>query len=292
MPAAALTFRQLDPPAVLKAETAAKPEEWERRLENLRNSTVAELQEENAHWLREPMSLDTAVAMVWAINLEFTRRGVAPRWRNALEFLHVRPWEMASPVPPTIPPVGRPLGNGMRLKLLLRWTDLEWLRAELGPEHQATFRPWRSLFHAPAFGGAYRVFKQINRVRSNRGQPEIPQAWRVINALNVPSLHRRALTGLIDRDAGERATNAEKRVRKRYRPALEELMKRKRYPLTQDQVDRRVQQCLAIDLADGRITDAAKVLGWMTGKPVTRQSMHEAKLKIVEQCGFNTKVWR
>lgn len=123
-------------------------------------------------------------------------------------------------------------------------------------------------------------------------QPEIQQAWRVIDALNVPKLHRRALTGLIDRDAGDRVTNAEKRVRERYRPALEALMKRTRYPLTQDQVDRRVQQCLAIDLADGSVTDAAKVLGWMTGEPVTRQSMHEAKRKIVAQCGFHTKVWR
>lgn len=83
----------------------------------------------------------------------------------------------------------------------------------------------------------------------------------------------------------------EKRLKTTYRPALEELMTRGRYALTQEAVERRLLYCEAIELAQGRPTDAATYFGWMTGEKVSRQTMHEMRDKLREQCGFKTRAW-
>lgn len=244
------------------------------------------LREENAHWFAEPLGFQKAVVTIWLINLEFTRRGIAPRWRGIPEF-------MARGAPPpysqhsTSP---RLIGAGLRGTVLKRWIDLEWLRSSLGPFHTTKHKTWNSVF-ADDWKTAVKGFERVNSISSIGGVPRLQTSYKVIFGLSVPKLHRIALMGMIDRDSGERVKNILKRVDERIRPKMESLMARTRHPLRPVEVERRLVICKAIELAQGSPTDAALVFRWITGEAISRQSIHEQKAKIASQCSLSTTNW-
>ncbi|MEB0060338.1 MULTISPECIES: hypothetical protein [unclassified Variovorax] len=283
-----MLLREFNPIKILAKVSVGQAEKWQRLDLLLRRQTAQQLRARNAHWHEQPTGLDKAIAVLWVINEEFTRRGIAPGWRQAPQFVK------ALPPPPRAPHsdgTPGPLGETLRRKLLLRWIDLAWLRHELGPAHQTKKVAWRGVFLAND-DQAWAAFARVNAVQSAGGGKVSTQTpWQTLAWLNVSKFDKLALEGLIDRDAGALRQSARNRVEAKYEPAVEGLKDRK-FPLTQEQVAQRLIYCEALDLARGSPTDAARAVRWMTGETITRQSMHQMKLKLTEQCGFRTLAWR
>jgi hypothetical protein len=279
-------FEQFSPEKIYRELAGAHPATWERLQRELSAYDAETLRERNAHWFAEPFGLKNAVATVWLINREFTRRGIAPRWRRIPEFLSGR----GPPPSKGTAPGGRPIGEKLRGTVLKRWIDLEWLRAVLGPRHVTYFKTWQPAFDED-WDRAVKGFARVNAITSVANTPRVRPAYKVAFGLAIPALEKKTLMGLIDRDAGELVTNALKRVRVTIRPRMEALMQRPRFPLTREEVERRLTICEAIELAGGSPSDAAALLGWMTGEAISRQSLHEMKTKVAVQCNLRTRAW-
>lgn len=284
-------YEQFDPLAIATAYAEKNPEDAATFARVLASDSLHELRAKNSYWFQEPMSLGKAVARIWSINVEITRRGVAPRWRGAPLYT----FDRVSALPPglpTAPGKRTPLSESQRQHLIRRWIDMEWLRSELGAAHMPTNEHWHGLFTAPTIDDAARTMRRICYVHSTgNGKSGMWPAWRTALFLAIPRLHKRALLALIDHDAGQAMFTLQKRLDTRYRPRLEALMRRPRYKLTRAQVEHRMLQCAAIDLARGSPTNAALAMRWMTGEQVSRQSMLEARRKIAAQLELTQTAW-
>ena len=242
----------------------------------------------NAYWFSQPMAFELTAPTLWLINQELTSRGVAPQWRGVPRFVRKA---TLSPPPPNSTSLKR-LGDVATKNLMKRWVDLEWLRIKLGPLHVTKFKIWKDAF-ATDLDRAVPAFSRVNAILSHGGGKwGTRPAHTVVDRLNVPKIVRLGLTGLIDRDSGELVRNMEKRVTVRIRPRLEALLTRTAYPLTKEEIERRLLYCQAIELAAGSPTDGVTIFRWMTGESITRQSVHEMRCKISEQCKLATRAWR
>lgn len=254
---------------------------------DVESATIAELRTMNVSTFYGPTGWANTVARLWLINTKLTALGIAPAWRDIPAFVRSNP-------PPPTPPGAvrvRPLGDSLRRSLLRRWIDLEWLRALLGPKHVPRFAKWGDAFSADQ-AKAERTWARINGVSSSGGGKfgaETP--YKVVHGLDLAQRDLFGLVGLINRDAGELLKNARKRVERSIRPTMELLMARASRPLSRAEVERRLVGCEALEIAKGRPAEAATVFGWMTGEPITRQSMHAMRDKVAEQCGLRTRAW-
>lgn len=281
-------FRVFNPHDQLKLQTEARHPRWLELSEGIGLKSLDELRGLNAYWFREAMAFDLTAPMLWQINREITRRGVAPMWRGVPRFVQ----DAIAPPPNPMSKGPRSLGEVARKNLMKRWIDMEWLRTVLGPSHVTKHKSWQIAFDSD-FELAIPGFCKVNAVWSHGGgKVGTRPAHEVVDRLSVPKLHLLGLTGLINRDAGELVGSMEERLKTKYRPLLEAQMDRSTYPITKAECDRRLLYCQAIDLAVGRPTDAVRIFQWMSGMSVTRQSMHEMKSKIAVQCKLTTRAWR
>ena len=278
----------MNPPSTLRVLEGQRSAYLESLRSQLTAATVEDLVRLNAHWFLHPTGMPEAVAMLWLINTKLTVMGVAPAWRRIPAYIKVTP-------PPPLP-FGdialRMLGDSTRRSLIRRWVDLEWLRSVLGGSHVPRRPFWKGAFSTND-EEAERAWARINAVQSSGGGkfgPETP--YKVIHGLSIPKLTRFGLAGLIDRDAGELLTNARKRVAERIRPKMMALATRAQHPLSTAEIEQRLIACEAIEVAQGSPSDAATIFGWMTGKKITRQSMHAMRERIADQCKLSTRAWR
>ncbi|NVO06676.1 MAG: hypothetical protein HXX19_12435 [Rhodoferax sp.] len=283
-----MTFQTFNPHADVKHQSENGHPRWLEISKSLDEKSLEQLRELNARWFDGVMGFEQTAPMLWLVNQEFTRRGVAPMWRGVPRFVRVA---YAAPANP-MSNVPRRLGEIAKKNLMKRWVDLEWLRVQLGSSHVSKFRGWQDAF-ADDIEIAVLAFTKVNAIWSHGGgKLGTKPAHDVVDRLSVPKIHRLGLTGLIDRDAGELVRNMEKRLRATYRPLLEAQIDRPIFPLTKADVERRLLYCQAIDLAVGSPTNAAKIFQWMTGESVSKQTMHEMRCKIADQCDLKTRAWR
>ncbi|MDP3699316.1 MAG: hypothetical protein Q8R72_00255 [Hylemonella sp.] len=292
-----MIFQIFNPYQAFRVQNSKMQPRWRELSEGWPAMDLDQLRGQNAHWFKQPMAFELTAPALWAINQEFTRRGVAPMWRG------VSPFAKIAPLPPAnMASVGpRKIGEEATRTLMKRWIDLEWLRALLGDTHTVRKTAWRGVFNSN-IEIAVTGFLRVNSIQSH-GSAEgggssfggvkygFESAYKVLYFLDIPVLAQMGLTGLISRDAGSLVRNAQKRVKVRIRPRLEELMKRPKFPLTRDEVEGRLTYCEAIELAVGSPTAAVTVYKWITGSTVTKQSMSEMKRKIADQCGLITRAW-
>lgn len=283
-----MSFQKFDPHSLAREQDKASSPRWIELSQSWKNKTLEELRDANAHWFSQPMAFELTAPILWLINQEFTTRGVAPQWRGVPRFVN----KATSPAPSPNSTSLKKLGDVATKNLMKRWIDLEWLRIQLGPLHVTKFKIWKDTF-AVDLDRAVAAFARVNVVWAHGGgKAGTKPAHKVVDRLNIPRIVRLGLTGLIDRDSGERVRNMEKKVTVRIRPRLEALLTRTAYPLTKEEYGRRLLYCQAIELAVGSPTDGVKIFRWMTGESITRQSVHEMKSKIAEQCKLTTRAWR
>lgn len=283
-----MTFQTFNPHADVKQQNEKGHPRWLENSSSLDEKSLGQLKELNAYWFGGVMGFEQTAPMLWLVNQELTRRGVAPMWRGVPRFVKAA---HAAPVNP-VSKVPRSIGEVAKKNLMKRWIDLEWLRACLGSSHFTKFRAWQDVF-ADDIDLAVTAFIKVNAIWSHGGGKLGTKAPHdVVDRLSVPKALRLGLTGLIDRDSGELVRNMEKRLRAIYRPRLEAQMERAVFPLTRADVDRRLLYCQAIDLAVGSPTHSAKIFQWITGEAVSKQTMHEMRCKIADQCDLKTRAWR
>lgn len=286
-----MLVKQFNPhEATLKADEKATPR-WLELRDGWAAMSLEQLRASNAKWFAEPIAFELTAPCLWTLNMEFTRRGVAPMWRGVPRF--IKPLRLGSARPGDSE---RRLGDAATKGVMKRWIDMEWLRVQLGARHKTKYRLWQDAF-ADELEVAIPVIAKVNAVWSHgaghsNGKAGTKPAHDVVDRLSVPSLHRLGLTGLIDRDSGEKVRNMEKRLKEKIGPLLAALKERPTLPLTAEEVERRLLYCQAIELAVGSPTTAALIFKWMTGEVVTRQTMHEMRAKIAEQCGLKTRAWQ
>lgn len=280
--------QQFNPHDLTRAQNEISLPRWNELKRTFEIMTIDELRAANSYWFLQSMTFELTAPAIWVINTELTKRGVAPRWRGVPRFVKKALLSIPSPIskgPPRLGDVGTK-------NLMKRWVDLEWLRIELGPSHVPRLKIWTNVFAAD-LDQAISIFKKVNVVWAHGGgKVGTKPAYKVVHGLNLPKVVRFGLTGLIDRDSGERVRNMEKKVAQRIHPSMDALMTRDVSPLTLDEVKRRLLYCEAIELAFGRPTDAAKIFLWMTGETVSRQTMHEMRKKIAEQCQLTSRAWK
>jgi len=173
-----------------------------------------------------------------------------------------------------------------------RWIDLEWIRSALGTTHTTKKPTWSKAF-AEDRDIAYAQMTLINATWLSGGAKIVTRkSYEVLRDLQVPKTLRLGLSGYIDKDAATLVNNMEKRLKTKIRPRMEALMVREAYPLTIDEVERRMLFAEALELAVGSPTDAAFIFRWMTGESISRQTMHEMRTKIASQCELTTRHWR
>lgn len=276
-------FQTLDPEVALQEVLSRHPAGQGVSLGavrlGLQRAELEGLREQNRKWFAEPMT-SKPIALVWLINQEFTRRGIAPRWRGLPEFVKTMagPQVRLEDFPSGLGLV--PIGDPARKARLLRWIDLEWLASALGPGHVGDHAPWARLFVCGLDSGL------AHRIANSHERPH-----HVVSKLGVLRPHSFALKGLMTRDDGERCATAEKRLKTRYRPVLEGQMRRGLNPLSREQVENRLLWCEAIELANGSPTVAAQLYSWMTGVSVTRQTAHEIRTKLAKQLRLTSAAW-
>lgn len=286
-----LIVNQLDPhDATLQQDAKGHPK-WLELKGGWAAMTLDQLRDRNSYWFAQPIAFELSAPCLWTLNMEFTRRGVAPMWRGVPRF--IKPSKLSPAMPGAS---GRRIGDAATKNVMKRWIDMEWLRAQLGSGHKTKYRLWQGAF-SEDLDEAIAAFKKVNVVWSHsasgsEGKAGTKPAHDVVDRLSIPRLHRLGLTGLIDRDSGEKVRNMERRLKKKIGPLLAALKQRPTLPLTDDEVERRLLYCQAIELAVGSPTTAALIFKWMTGEVVTRQTMHEMRAKIAEQCGLKTRAWR
>ena len=284
----AMVYQSFNPHEQVKIQTVKMHPRWLEISQGLDTKSLDDLKKLNAHWFGEVMGFEFTVPMLWQINRELSSRGIAPGWRGIPRFVNPAP---LTPENPLSRGVNR-LGEVAKKNLMKRWIDLEWMWCQLRPSHVTKLKLWQGAF-AEDFDRAVVAFAKVNVIWSHGGgKMGSKPAHQVIDGLSVPKMIRLGLTGLINRDSGERVRNMQKRLKTRIRPLLEAEMNRPAYPLTAVEVERRLLYCQAIELAVGSPTDAAVIFRWITGESVTRQSMHEMKSKIAAQCKLTTKAWK
>ena len=286
-----MIVRQLNPHVAARQQDEKAHPRWLEIKNSWSGMSLDELRQSNAKWFAEPIAFELTAPALWTLNLELTRRGVAPMWRGVPRFIKAMRLNPATPGREE-----RRLGDAATKSVMKRWIDMEWLRLQLGSVHRTKYRLWQNAF-SDDLELAIAAFAKVNVVWStgsghHNGKAGTKPPHDVVDRLSIPALRRLGLTGLIDRDSGEKVRNMEKRIREKLRPLLQALTQRPVLPLTDDEVERREVYCRAIELAVGSPTDAARIFGWMTGESISRQTMHEMRTKIAAQCGLTTRAWR
>lgn len=258
------------PLKITREEVRSDQAAWLAYTDSLKVMNLDELRAENARLFSlQIFGMTTVTAKVWLLNLEFTRRGIAPRWRGAPEHTDQAAPETAVLNLPGIP---NPLTETARRRKVLRWIDLEWLRDALGQAHPIMRLGWSSAFVADDPEPIW------------RGIVEEQSANAItLDELSVPKLHRLALLGFQTSPARDRFRTLDKFLSGPVGRLLAAQATRRKYPLTPSQVDDRIRDIRAIELAEGSATDAAMVRRWMTGELVTRQAMSLRRQKIASQ---------
>lgn len=250
--------------------------------EKLRAATVLELREQNARQFAAHPT-DAVISGLWAINLEFTRRGIAPRWRGIEKFNpSAVPHDRPAHLPASVPSVHHP---ALRQKLLLRWADLQWLHQELGPSHYPVNSSWCLLF-SDHIDDAKRE-GLFARVAESEDKPH-----RIGFDLSVPEPHTLTLRGFAARKAGDRCKAARKRVKEVIQPRLEAFRKRPRYKPTEDAIASRLVYAEALELAQGSPTETAMFVRWISGEQVTTQAAHRMRGKMAADLKLKGRAWR
>ena len=284
---ALMPYEQFNPIRALAELSLAKPAWVANQRTQVDGGTIDRLREMNRHWFSQNFGMNETAAMLWLINLRLTALGIAPAWRHGP--FHS---DLAARAPNPSRPGGKQmLGSARKKAYMRRWIDLEWLRAELGHDHQIEHTPWRHACSANRqFAEA--AWDRVNRVQSSGGGSfGVQGAYMVVTRLRVPKLHRVALTGLVDKHTARRRATALRRVKDDIRPRLEQLKRRPHSPLTPAQVEHRVQISEAIELGQGVPSHAAVISRWMTGKSITPQSIQVMRDKIAEQCKLTRMYW-
>ena len=250
--------------------------------EKLRAVAVQELRKQNARQFATHPT-DAVIAGLWAINLEFTRRGIAPRWRGIEKFNpSAVPHERPVHLPASVPGVHHP---ALQQKLLLRWADLQWLHRELGPSHFPVNIAWRQLF-VDHIDEATRE-GLFARIAESEDKPH-----RIGFSLSVPDPHTLTLRGFAVRKAGDRCKAARKRVRDLIQPRLEAFAQRPHYKPTGDAIVSRLVYAEALELAQGRPTETALFVRWISGEQVTTQAAHRMRDKMAADLKLKGRAWR
>ena len=249
----------------------------------LQSVTAQELREINAQYFGKYLSA-SVIAGLWAINLEFTRRDIAPRWRG---ITHFNPSAVAheTRIPEYLSDVPRLRTTAMQQKLLLRWADLQWLYQELGPSHLPLNLSWRSLF-SPHISEARREYL-FACIAESEDQPN-----RIVFDLSVPELHLLALKGFSVARVGDKHKAVRKRLQGVIQPRLEAFATRPSYTPNSDAIGRRLIYAEAIELARGSPTETARFVRWISGERVTPQAAEQMRNKVASDLkllGFNWK---
>lgn len=282
-------YERFVPPEIARTLDRSAYPNFDAEVRDLRSASLAELRDRNRRLFAANIGWAKAVAMLWELNRELSRRGIAPAWRGIpqLNLSNV-------PAPPRRRDGTYRLSDRQKMMLMKRWVDLEWLRTVLGPMHKTRVR-----LHQAIFSGddqqAIRAMERVNRVLSTGGGKTGAQAnHRSLYDLGIEVSDpvRFGLLGLVDRDHGERRRNAQRRVEQSVQPRLAALKVRPSYPLADEQYQHRLIVAEALEIALGSVSLAGTVFGWMTGMTITKQSMHAMKLKIAQQCSLKTRAWR
>lgn len=284
-------IRQVDPPAILRAiptDPEPVPKYMQDRLRDA-DMSIAKLRELNDLWMGSTSSYRDLVYCTWTIALRFTDLGIAPVWRGGLRFSRDPGWP-AHPLRDDPEQLWRPK-PAMTRNSSLRWIDLQWLRHELGPRHRAKveYTEWRDAFDSDDEVAAATWLK-VNRLHwSSRHMAAIP-AYEVLQRLSIPEELRVGLTGLVDSATAERRNVAWRR-RNEFRQRLLEENELAARPLAEAELGRRVEYFEAVELARGQPAQIARILGWISGRPISRQSALEMRRKLAQQYGLQRLAW-
>lgn len=252
-----------------------------RTLDGPGRVTVQELRDQNAaHFIKYPT--DPVIAKLWAINLEFTRRGIAPRWRGIKSFNPSAVPSSTLGLPANVP---RLIGPAQKQKLLLRWADLQWLHNELGPSHLPLNLSWRKLF-ADHIDDDQREHL-FSRVAASDDKPH-----RIVYGPSVIEPVSLTLRGFAVSAVGDRCRAVQRRVRDVIQVRLEALGTRPRYHPTTDALATRLVYAEAIELARGSPTEAARIVRWISGEVVTPQAAHQMRTKIASDIKLTGAAWK
>lgn len=245
--------------------------------------TASDLRNQNArHFAMLPS--DTVTAKLWAMNLEMTRRGIAPRWRGIDNFnpsavSHAQvDYGLSDSVP-------RLISAQVQRKLLLRWVDLEWLHQELGPSHFPNNLAWRRMF-IDNIDQSERE-RLFARVAESDDKPH-----RIVDGLSVTDPYMLALKGFGVAAAGDRCKVVRRRLKDVVEPRLEALARRPRYRPTPDALATRLMYAEAIELARGSPTETARFVRWISGDVVKPQAAHQMRNKIAADLKLKGRAWR
>ena len=245
-------------------------------------ASLSELREANARRSGIYLS-DAAIAALWAINLEFTRRGVGPRWRGIERFNpSAVPHERPDWMPVNVPSLRTPQ---MQQKLLLRWADLQWLHHELGPSHLPNNLTWRDLFAQRLDEGRREeLFAQI-------AASERAPHW-LVHDLAVNGPHKLALRGFAVSEAGDRIRAMRKRLKDVIQPRLEGYGTRTTYSPSPAALSNRLMYAEAIELAQGSPTETARFVRWISGMRIKPQAAHQMRNKIAADLKLRGRAWQ
>lgn len=253
---------------------------------------VGRLKDLNARYFKSSLPHDWVAAVVWFINTHLTTLGVAPAWRRLpLSLRHQAPREIGGVG-------GRPtrwvLSARSQQLCMLRWIDLEWLRSLLRPGdmHRVRIAQWTHAFDDNDDLAAS-AWSRINHARLEpRGHViDTISPFKVLWGLDVPSEVRVGLTALCDKRTALRRDVAYRRVHEDLAPRVQADAERAVRPLSAADVEARLLTMKAIELAQGRPTLAATIYTWMTGRSMTRQTMHEMQTKLRSQYGIRRRYW-
>jgi hypothetical protein len=273
-----VTRPEFNPAKCLRSRNAATVAKLTAKLGTV---TVQELLELNArHFAMHPD--DAVIAKLWAFNLEFTRRGIGPRWRGIEKFNpSAVPHDRPANLPDRIPSLHNP---AMQRKLLLRWADLQWLHHELGPSHNAKNIAWLLLF--VGYIDENRREGLFARVAESDDKPH-----RIVFGLSVPGPYMLALKGFAVSKAGDRCKAVRRRLKDLIQPRLEAFATRPTYTPTADAIAKRLTYAEAVELARGSPTDAARFVTWISGEKVTPQATERMRDRIATDLKLKGRAW-
>lgn len=259
------------------------PEKLSALTARLQTVTVQKLRETNAqYFVKHPTT--EVIAGLWAINLEFTRRGIAPRWRG---IKHFNPSAVPhdTPIPESLAHYPRLRTTAVQQKLLLRWADLQWLNQELGPSHIAQHLLWRWLF-AP-YTSAEERETLFASIAESDDQPN-----RILYGLSVTGPHMLALKGFSVAYAGDKHKAIRRRLQDVIRPRLEASAMRPTYTPDSDAIAKRLIYAEAVELAKGSPTETARFVRWISGEKVTPQAAEQMRNKIASDIKLLGASWK
>jgi hypothetical protein len=251
-------FRPIE---ILHTEQTQDAGTWHVYAENLRHLALDALRAENARLFSCGLAMPQVVAKLWLVNTQLTELGIAPRWRDA-------PTTSRQDGPETemkyLPIVGmvRRLTDRAKLRQLLRWIDLSWLRHELGPGHSIQNLHWAYAFSAPDCGP---IFATI--ITAKEGMHAKPNKI-ILDELGVPTTMHVALNGFQTQAVRDGLKNLERWLGGPIRALVEGQSSRRTHALSEDQVRDRLRDIRVIEMANGSPTMAAQIRRWMEGLTV------------------------